>query len=129
MSAGGLIQGTRDHGLTLIEVAVAVLILSIGTVAALGAFDAARVQIGGAPERLFAQQVALNRTAEFRALGAQAGRALPEVVSFAGRDWRLEVSETATLGGYTELRVRATGPQGEGALVVGFLGEEEEEEE
>ena len=115
----------RERGLTLIEVTVAVLVLSIGTVAALRAFDAARLQIGGAPERLFAQQVALNRAAEFRALGAEAARGLPETVTYAGRDWQLAVTETETLGGYTELRVQAVGPRGEGALVVGFVGEEE----
>ena len=85
----------------------------------------ARLQIGGAPERLFAQQVALNRAAEFRALGAEAARGLPETVTYAGRDWQLAVTETETLGGYTELRIQAVGPGGEGALVVGFVGEEE----
>lgn len=115
-------RGTR--GITLVEVMIAVMILSIGTVAALQAFDAARLQIGSAPERIFAQHVALNRIAAYRAQDRETARALPDTVTFAGRDWTLEATETDTRGGYVELRIRAYRPGGAGTTLVAFLAPE-----
>jgi general secretion pathway protein I len=108
-------------GITLVEVMVAVMVLSIGTVATLRAFDAARLQIGSAPERIFAQHVALNRIAAFRAQDRATARALPPTVRFAGRNWQIETTETETLGGYVELRIRAAGPAGAGTVLVAYL--------
>lgn len=119
--------GTR--GITLVEVMVAVMVLSVGTVAALQAFDAARLQIGAAPERVFAQHVALNRIAAFRAQDRETARALPRTVRFAGRSYSFEITETETLGGYVELRVRAARPEGAGAVLVAFLPPEPPPEE
>jgi len=112
-------QGER--GITLIEVTVAILVLAIGTVAAFRSFDAATLQIGGAPERLFAGQVALNRAAEYQALGYEAARGLPDNVNFGNREWRLEIDEAETQAGYIELRIRVHGDAGPGALLVTFV--------
>lgn len=111
----------QDRGITLIEVMVAVLVLSIGTVAAYRVLNTARASVATAPERLFAHEVALNRIAEYRALGLDAGRRLPDQVRFAGRDWDIEVTEAETSVGYVELRVLARGPDGNGSLLTGYL--------
>ena len=116
----------QNQGLTLIEVMVAVMILSIATVAAFRTLDAARLQIGGTLDRVFAEQVALNRAAEYRALGRDMARRLPGTEDFGMRDWQLDVTETATSGGYTELRIRAARPDGPGTLLISFLPPEDD---
>lgn len=119
------LSGTR--GITLVEVMVAVMVLSIGTVASLQAFDAARHQIGSAPDRIFSQHVALNRVAAFRALDRATARSLPGTVTFAGRDWTVAATETDTTGGYVELRVRAALSGGAGTVLVAYLPPESAE--
>ena len=122
-----LIPPATTRGITLIEVMIAILVLSIGTVAAFRVFDASRHQIAATPQRLFAEQVAMNRAAEYRALGMASARALPERVEFAGQDWALDIAEDQTSAGYVELRIRAYAPDGAGALLVTFLPPEDSE--
>ncbi|HPD92503.1 MAG: prepilin-type N-terminal cleavage/methylation domain-containing protein [Rhodobacter sp.] len=105
-------------GFTLIELAVAVAILAIGTMAAYRSFDAAQRGIGGQLDRALATEVALNRAAELRLQGMQAGRGLPPVVSQGGRDWAVSVTESAMAGGLIEATIAVTAPERPGARLV-----------
>ena len=49
------------RGLTLLELVVAVLVLSVGSIAAIRATDQSRVAIGGLPSRVVSAIVARNR--------------------------------------------------------------------
>lgn len=109
------------RGLTLLELAVAVLILSIGVIAAMRASDQARGVIGGADDRLLAGIVARNRLEELRLYGG-AGPALPAEVTQAGRVFRVETRLRATAGGLIEAAVTARPAQGgAGARRLGYL--------
>lgn len=110
----------RVRGFTLIELAVAVAILAIGTVAAWRSFDQAQRGIGGQLDRTLAAEVALNRAAELRLGGMTAGRALPDVVTEGRIDWRIAVEDRATAGGLVEatILVSAEGRPGARFVVV-----------
>lgn len=108
----------RDQGLTLIELAVAVLVLSIGSIAAIRATDQSRVVIGGSETRLFAQIAARNRAEELKLLGPYAG--LPSSVTLAGQEFALEQANETTAGGFVQATISAKGERG-GALYVVYL--------
>ena len=105
-------------GFTLIELAVAVAILAIGTMAAYRSFDAAQRGIGGQLDRALATEVALNRAAELRLNGMQAGRGLPSRVIQGGRTWTIAVHEAAMAGGLIEATIAVTAPDRPGARLV-----------
>ncbi|WP_170125471.1 prepilin-type N-terminal cleavage/methylation domain-containing protein [Jannaschia seohaensis] len=107
-----------DAGLTLLELAVAVLILSLASLAALRAADQARLSIGGAQERTLAQLAADNRA---EILGLPGAGALPDRVRLGGRDILLEVTRLPTAGGLIEATVTARIPGGAGAQAVAYL--------
>ncbi len=111
-------------GFTLIEVAVAVAILSLGAMAAWRSLDAAQRGIGGQVGRALAAEVALNRAAELRLYGLRAGRALPGQERMGGHDWRIEIIEAETAAGGTAVTIATTAPGQPGArLVVHLTGE------
>lgn len=107
-----------ERGVSLIELVIAVLILSIGAMAGYRALSQARRGIGEEVPRLLAHQAALNRAEELRLLGMEAGRALPETVRLGPYDWRIDVTEAATEGGFVKATVHAGGPDRPGALAV-----------
>lgn len=108
----------RDDGISLIEVVVAVLVLSIGAVAGYQSLGQSRVAIGAELPRLLAQTVALNRAEELKLLGMAAGRGLPQTVRQGPYEWRIEIEEAGTQGGLVEATVRASAPDRPGAVVV-----------
>lgn len=105
-------------GFTLIELAVAVAILAIGTVAAYRSFDQAQRGIGGQLNRALAEEVALNRAADLRLAGMAQGRGFPEVETFAGVDWRIAVAEAETASGLIEATITVSAPSRPGARLV-----------
>ena len=109
----------KDTGLTLVELAVAVLVLSIASVAAIRAMDQSRVAIGGAQDRALAQLVARNRAEELRAFGAQG--ALPSSVVMGPQTFRVETSTSTTAAGLIAATVTARSQNGAGALYVVYL--------
>ena len=114
----------RRRGFSLIELAVAVAILSIGTVAAYRSFDQAQRGIGGQLERALAEEVALNRAAELRLGGMRAGRALPSTVRQGGMDWRVAVLESVTAAGLIEATITVRAEDRAGARLVVVVPEQ-----
>lgn len=111
----------RDRGVSLLELAIAVLVLSIGVIAAFRSIDQSRRVIGDAPARLFAHQVALNR-AEALHLPAAALDAggLPARVSYGGIDWAVNVTGARTVAGFGEQVITVTAPDLPGARIVTY---------
>lgn len=109
----------RDAGLTLVELAVAILVLSVGTLAATRAGDGGIRALGGAMPRLMAAIAAENRAEELRAFGPAA--VLPGTVPMGGRAVTLSVTREATAGGVVRATVTARAASGEGAVLVAFL--------
>lgn len=99
-----------DAGVSLIELLVAVLVLSIAVVGLFRVFGAGASAAGSEVERHLASIIARNRAEEV-ALGLQD---LPETVSMAGREWAVETETQVTSGGFdaVQLTVRpsAGGP-------------------
>jgi general secretion pathway protein I len=115
-------HGSRaTRGLTLLELVIAVAVLSIGTLAAVRATDQSRRALAGAPERLLAQVVAENRAEELRLYGAAAGRGLPGRVEMGGQGFAVTVDFTPTAAGLTEARISARAESGAGALLVAIV--------
>ena len=107
-----------DAGISLIEMVVAVLVLSIGVIAGFQSLGQSQRGIGGEVPRLLAQNVALNRAEELQLLGAAAGGALPGEVLTGGIAWTVETETAATEGGYVEARIRVSAPGQPGAVYV-----------
>ncbi|WP_297774248.1 type II secretion system protein [uncultured Roseovarius sp.] len=108
--------GTR--GITLLELVIAVFVLSIGTIAALRSADHAGRALGGEAARVMALQVALNRAEEYRLLGARAATTLPRSVAFGPYQWQLDISEEITRAGLTEASITTRAPDQPGARLV-----------
>jgi general secretion pathway protein I len=107
--------------MTLVELAVAILILAIGTVAALHAADQSRLAIGGAEDRILAQLAARNRAEELQLLGVSGASALPERVIVAGQEFILATTTKQTAAGLTEATVTARAQRGGGAVLVIYV--------
>ena len=112
------VKPPRDAGLTLVELAVAVLILAIGSIAAIRATDQARVGIGGAQDRTLAQLVARNRAEELR---IDPFAALPASVDLAGQNFTVTSTTKSTAAGLREITIVARSQNGAGALYVVYL--------
>jgi len=115
------VKGRTTWGLTLLELVVAVMVLSLGSIAALRATDQSRVSIGGMPSRVLAQIVARNRVQELQLYGALGSGSLPGQVEMGGRSFQVEVKKTATAGGLVEATVIVRGPDGPGAYLVAYV--------
>lgn len=108
-----------DQGLTLLELVIAVLVLSVGTIAALRAMDQSRVAIGGAQNRMFTALAATNRAEEIKLLGTSGS--LPQVVELGGQDIRLSSESAPTSGGLVRVDVTAKSPRGPQSRRVVFI--------
>lgn len=109
------------RGFTLIELVIAVAILSIGSIAAYRSFDAAQRGIGGQIPRLLAAEVALNRAAELRLGGMSAGRGLAAQVVQGHTTWMVAVSEAPTSSGFVEAAITVSAEGSPGARVVVYV--------
>ncbi|MDF1773366.1 MAG: type II secretion system protein [Pseudophaeobacter sp. bin_em_oilr2.035] len=110
-------------GLTLLELAVAILVLSIGSMAALRVSDQSRLAIGGEAPRLLARIAARNRAEELQLYGP-VGTPLPGQVTLGGQRFDLDTKTEATAGGLLRATVTARAASGEGATLVLYLPRE-----
>ncbi len=110
-----------SRGLTLLELVIAIFILSVGTLAALRGVDQSRRGIGQDSTRLMAQIVARNRAEELRLLGAALGQGLPAQVPMGPYMFTISQTIRRTSGGLIRADIVARATDGPGALVVTFL--------
>ncbi|KPQ07439.1 MAG: prepilin-type N-terminal cleavage/methylation domain [Rhodobacteraceae bacterium HLUCCA12] len=107
-----------DRGMTLIEIVIAIAILSIGLIAALRSYDQAHRSIGGQIDRVLARQVALNRAAELRLLGRDGARALPSDLRLGPHRWQITMDEAQTRAGLIRISIGVAADGVAGAHVV-----------
>lgn len=107
--------------MTLIELVIAILVLSLGTVAAFRAIDQGRRTTGEASARFLALQVALNRAEELRVAEPGEAARLPARVAMGGRTWMLQVTEEITAAGFLAARITVSATGMPGAQVVAYL--------
>lgn len=110
----------RDAGISLIEVVVAVLILSIGVVAGFQTLGQSRHAIGGEMPRWLAQTVALNMAAQARIGGAAT---LPASVEMGGIVWTVDMEVATTQAGFTELSIRILADGHPGAMLTTYASQ------
>ena len=103
-----------ERGFSLVEVLVAIAILSIATLGLFTVFDQSGKALAGSRDRLLAEVIARNRAEELR-LGL---RGLPESVTAAGQVFAIETDRRATSGGFEEQRVRVVAPGGAAAVLT-----------
>lgn len=108
-------------GMTLIELAIAITILSIASLAAFRSFEQAGAQAQGVLARGLAHQVALNHAAELRATGLAEGRDLPDQVHMGPYDWTIRLDEAPTAGNLVEVAITVAAPDLPGARLVIYL--------
>lgn len=111
----------RQRGITLLELVVAILVLSIGTIAAMRSLDQSGRVLGQETSRILAREVAANRAAELSVTGAAAGRDLPREVEMGGATWRVETAEAKTRAGLVEVTITVSAPDRPGALLTSFV--------
>jgi general secretion pathway protein I len=109
----------RECGLTLIELAVAILVLSIGAMAATRAGDQAQQALAGMEARTLARIVAQNRAEELRLFGS--GTPLPGVVQMGGQEFVVEVNSQSTASGLVEAAITVRSALGPGTRLVAYV--------
>ncbi len=113
-----------DRGITLLELMIAILVLSFGTLATFRTLDQSRREIGGELPRHLAQTVAANRAAEIRIFGLARGANLPAKVRQGPYDWTIETTRKRTASGLFEVTLRVRSDAGPGAQLVLFARSE-----
>ena len=118
---------SRNKGFTLLEVLVALAIVSLALIAAAGSIGKMADNANGLRERLYASWIAENKIAEMRLANV-----IPEVstssgeLDYAGTEWawRAVVSETGVENLY-RVDVSVSRPGADDAIrtVTGFIGE------
>lgn len=108
----GRVKADRAGGFSLVELMVAVLVLSIAVVGLFRVFGSSAGQSGTEASRQLALIVAQNRAEEI-ALGIPA---LPDRVELAGRDWIVTEERSMTSGGFERIEL-AVSPAGGGSSI------------
>ncbi|MCT8161673.1 type II secretion system protein [Pseudoruegeria sp. SHC-113] len=117
-------RAPKDAGLTLVELIVAVLVLSIALVGILRLQSGSRATLGGEAGRTLALIVAQNRAAE-RLLPPALQPASGAPATMASQDWTIEEAWEPTAGGLSELRLTVSStqnPSARAALVAYIAG-------
>jgi general secretion pathway protein I len=109
-----------NSGLTLLELALAILVLSLASLAALRSSDQSRRAIGGEMARLMARVAVQNRIEELALYGREAG-GLPQQIRIGPQQIRLDHEIKPTAGGLLRFEVTGRAQSGEGASLVAYL--------
>lgn len=117
---GLMVKRSRERGLSLLELVIAVLVLSIGTLAVFRVFDITGRQVGDTSQRFLAQTVAINRAEEIRVMGWALGRGLPQRVSQGPQVWTVTTSAAQTAGGLYQITIQVRSAEGPGAVLTSF---------
>jgi general secretion pathway protein I len=107
--------------MTLLELAAAVLVLAIGTLAVMKAMDQSRRALGAAVPRLMAQAAAENRAEELRLLGLAQGRSLPRTVQMGPHRITLSLQSRTTAAGVLRVEITARAGNGSGNGAGAYL--------
>ena len=110
----------KDIGFSLIELMIAVIVLSVGTLAVMRTLDQSRLEIGGAPARFLAQSVAVNRAEELRVMGVALGRSLPETVTQGPYVWTITTTTKETESGLIEVTLQVHSEGQPGAVFTSY---------
>jgi Tfp pilus assembly protein PilV len=106
--------------MTLLELIVAVVVLSIGAIGALKAMDQSRRALGAAMPRMLAQIAATNHAETLR-LAAVTNSRLPATTQMAHHRVSLSEVRKETASGIIEVEITAQINGGPGAILVTFL--------
>lgn len=109
-----------DRGITLLELMIAIVVLSVGTLAVIRTLDQSRRQIGEAPARFFALGVAQNRGQELSVMGLARGRSLPRQVTQGPYEWTVAQEEKKTDAGLYEVVITVSSAGQPGAVLVSY---------
>ena len=109
----------NDQGISLIEVIIAVMVLSIGSIAAIQSLSQARKGIGEELPRYLAQQIAINQAEELKTLAGVAP--IIDTVEMGNIKWDVEAERKATAAGLVEVTIRVSAPGHPGALLVTYV--------
>ncbi len=117
----GPVRADKNRGLSLIELVIAILVLSIGILSAFSGLDQAALQIGGETARVLATTGARNRAEELSLMGVSGGRGLADRITLGPFTWKVEVDETPTSVGLVQATIRLTSPDHPGAVLVAYV--------
>lgn len=102
-------SGDREAGVSLIELTVAVLILSLAAVGMFRTLDQGVLVAGSAEDRFLATLVARNHAEALQLPGTTPSR----TVSLGGRDWEITRDQRETRAGFIEVDLLVTSRQTE----------------
>lgn len=112
-------RSNHQRGLTLLELVIAIAVLSIGSLAALRSSDQARAAIGAELPRLLADTAARNRAQELQLLGPYAS--LPGVATIGPMDITLGQTRQRTRAGLVKTTITAQAPSGQKSGITLYL--------
>lgn len=112
---------TTESGLSLIEVAAAILILSTAVVTGFRSLDHSSQMVSQSVPRLIAKEIALNRLSELRVVPQDLAVDLPNTRTVAGDTWTIAVDYRATEGGFLHATVRVSAPGQPGATASAYV--------
>ncbi len=116
-----IVTGTpNQRGITLLELVIAIVVLSVGTLAVMRTLDQSRRQIGEASARLLALSVAQNRAEELGVIGMLRGRNLPMQVQQGPYLWSISQIGKKTEAGLYEVSITVSAPDLPGAMLVSY---------
>ena len=118
---GRLTARSRQRGITLIEVLVAVAVLGIVLIGILRALDRQTHNTAALAERMFAHWAALNLMEEMRLDALAQPRRMRATTQLGGIEWTVTVRREPALDGLTRLTVVSTAEGRAGAVLIGFL--------
>ncbi|MBV1863490.1 MAG: prepilin-type N-terminal cleavage/methylation domain-containing protein [Rhodobacteraceae bacterium] len=115
-----LVSSAKERGITLLELMIAIVVLSVGTLAVIRTLDHSTRQIGEAPARFLALSVAQNRGQELAVMGLALGRNLPVRVSQGPYEWDVSLDPEKTDSGLYEITITVSSDGLPGALLVSY---------